>query len=132
MTPTRVHISEDSRELRTVIRRWLERDARLEVVGEAATGEEALRGVAATQPDVALLDLSMPRSLGLGMIAAVRERSPQTRVLVVTGTALETARQVIDEADGFLLKPAPMPELADLVCSVAAGSRVGFTAAPGY
>ncbi len=132
MTRTRVHISEDSRELRTVIRRWLERDARLEVVGEAATGEEALRGVAATRPDVALLDLSMPRSLGLGMIAAVRERSPQTRVLVVTGTALETARQVIDEADGFLLKPAPMPELADLVCSVAAGSRVGFAAAPGY
>ena len=54
--------------MRTLMRRWLERDERVEVVGEAADGEEALRALAALQPDVALLDLTMPRSLGQDMI----------------------------------------------------------------
>jgi len=116
----RVHISEDSRELRILLRRWLERDARVEVVGEAATGEDALHGLAATRPDVALLDLSMPRSLGPAMIPAIRQRTPATRVLVLTGTALSSAQRVAGDADAFLLKPAPMAELADLVCELAA------------
>jgi DNA-binding NarL/FixJ family response regulator len=119
-----VHISEDSIALRTLLRRWLERDERLSVVGEAGTGEDALLGVAATQPDVALLDLSMPRSRGADMIAAIRERSPGTRVLVLTGSALGPASKVMQEADGFLLKPAPMPQLASIVCDVAAGVAV--------
>ncbi len=121
---TTVHISEDSSELRTLLRRWLERDDRLEVVGEAGTGEDALRDLRATRPDVALLDLSMPRSRGAEMVTAIRECSPATRVLVLTGTSLEAAGPVMEQADGFLVKPAPMPELADLVCSVAAGARV--------
>ena len=121
-----VHISEDSSELRTLLRRWLERDPRLEVVGEASTGEETLRGVAEHQPDVALLDLSMPRSLGRGMVGAIRERAPGTRVLVLTGTSLDAAQQIADQADGFLLKPTSMPELASIVCSVAAGEAVGL------
>lgn len=40
MTPVSVHISEDSSDLRTLLRRWLERDERISVVGEAANGEE--------------------------------------------------------------------------------------------
>lgn len=123
MTVT-VHISEDSSELRLLLRRWLERDPRVEVVGEAATGEETLRGIAHHQPDVALLDLSMPRSLGAGMVGAIRERSPGTRVLVLTGSSLDAAQRAASEADGFLLKPAPLPELASIVCSVAAGTPV--------
>ena len=124
MSTVSVHISEDSSALRTLLRRWLERDERLTVVGEAGTGEDALLGVAATQPDVALLDLSMPRSRGGDMIAAIRERSPDTRVLVLTGTALGPASKIMQEADGFLLKPAPMPQLASIVCDVAAGVAV--------
>lgn len=120
MTVT-VHISEDSGDLRSLLRRWLERDERLAVVGEAGNGEDALVGVAATQPDVALLDLSMPRSLGVGMIAAIRSCSPGTRVLVLTGNAMGPAAQAMEEADGFLLKPAPMPRLASIVCDVADG-----------
>lgn len=116
----RVHISEDSSELRLLLRRWLERDPRVEVVGEASTGDETLRGVAQHRPDVALLDLSMPRSLGLDMVGAIRERAPDTRILVLTGSSLDVAQQVAAEADGFLLKPAPMPELASIICDVAA------------
>ena len=119
-----VHISEDSSELRTLLRRWLERDDRVTVVGEAGNGEEALRGLATAQPDVALLDLSMPRSLGPDMISAIRQCSPDTRVLVITGTTLESAQRIIDDADGFVMKPAPMPKLAEMVCSVARGERV--------
>lgn len=116
----RVHISEDSSELRLLLRRWLERDPRVEVVGEASTGDETLRGVAQHRPDVALLDLSMPRSLGLEMVGAIRERAPGTRILVLTGSSLDAAQQMAAEADGFLLKPAPMPELASIICDVAA------------
>ena len=118
-----VHISEDSSDLRILLRRWLERDERITVLGEAANGEEALRGLARMQPDVALLDLSMPRSLGPDMISAIRECAPDTRVLVLTGTAFESAQRVAGEADGFLLKPAPMPSLAGIVCDVARGVR---------
>lgn len=119
-----VHISEDSRELRSLLRRWLERDERVEVVGEAGDGEEALRGLTAMQPDVALLDLSMPRSLGPDMISAIRACAPNTRVLVVTGNTLDAAQRMMEEADGFVLKPAPMAQLAEMVCTVARGERV--------
>jgi DNA-binding NarL/FixJ family response regulator len=125
MTVT-VHISEDSIELRTLLRRWLERDERIEVVGEAGNGADAIKGLAALRPDVALLDLSMPRSLGVGMIAAIREVTPDTRVLVITGSQLDSAQRVLGEADAYLLKPAPMPELAAIVCSVAAGGGVAL------
>ena len=124
MSPVTVHISEDSSEMRTLLRRWLERDERIEVVGEAATGEETLRGVEQHRPDVALLDLTMPRSLGVSMVGAIRDKAPSTRVLVITGSSLEAAQRAADQADGFLLKPAPMPELASIVCSVAAGGVV--------
>jgi DNA-binding NarL/FixJ family response regulator len=125
MTVT-VHISEDSIELRTLLRRWLERDERIEVVGEAGNGADAIKGLAALRPDVALLDLSMPRSLGVGMIAAIREVTPDTRVLVITGSQLDSAQRVLGEADAYLLKPAPMPELAAIVCCVAAGGGVAL------
>lgn len=126
-TVVTVHISEDSSELRTLLRRWLERDDRVRVVGEAATGEETLRGIEELRPDVALLDLSMPRSLGTEMVAAIRAKAPATRIIVLTGSSLDVAQRAADDADGFLLKPAPMPELASIVCSVAAGvpARLG-------
>lgn len=119
--PVRVHICEDSSEMRLLIRRWLERDDRLSVVGEASNGTDALEGLACTQPDVALLDLSMPRSLGAGMIPAIRACAPHTRVLVVTGTTLDSAQRVLDQADGYVLKPAPMPQLAGMVYRLADG-----------
>ncbi len=125
--PITVHISEDSSELRILLRRWLERDERISVVGEAANGAEALAGLASLKPDVALLDLSMPRSLGVGMIPAIRECTPETKVLVITGSQLDSAQRALEEADGYLLKPAPMPELADIVCGLAAGEPVRRT-----
>ena len=120
MTVT-VHISEDSRELRSALRRWLEIDERIHIVGEAADGQEALRGIAAAQPDVALFDLSMPLGLGEDAVALLRERAPACRVLVLTGSAPEAAARVAAEADAYVCKPAPLPELADLVVSVAGG-----------
>lgn len=117
--PVSVHISEDSSELRTLLRRWLERDDRVDVVGEAGSGDDALQGLARLQPDVSLLDLSMPRSLGAEMIPAIRACSPGTRIMVITGAHLDAAHPVLTQADAYLLKPAPMPELAELVCELA-------------
>ena len=119
-----VHISEDSRELRKALHRWLELDGRVTVVGEASDGEETLRGVAATQPDVALIDLGMPLRLGDDAVARIRAVAPACRVIVLSGSEPGEAGVEAGEADAYLCKPAPLPELADLVCAVARGERV--------
>ena len=126
-----VHISEDSRELRKALRKWLEIDDRVTVVGEACDGEETLRGIASTQPDVALVDLSMPLRLGEDAVPRIRAAAPGCKVIVLSGSEPETAGAVALEADAYLCKPAPLPELADLICRVVAQSPVrSSTATP--
>ncbi len=106
-----VFIAEDASELRQLMRRWLDMDEGLHVVGEAGTGDEALAGIARTSPSVVVLDLAMPRSRGTGMVAAVREVCPKCSILVVTGTSLEWSEPALEAADGYLLKPVDMAEL---------------------
>jgi DNA-binding NarL/FixJ family response regulator len=119
--PVSVFLCEDSAQLRRALRLWLERDERIEVVGEAGDGDETLRGIAEHRPDVAVLDLSMPRSRGADTIPEIRAASPATRVLVLTGTPLEWAQPVLSGADAFLLKPAALPDVADRVVELGAG-----------
>jgi DNA-binding NarL/FixJ family response regulator len=123
-----VHISEDSRELRKALRKWLELDGRITVVGEAADGEETLRGVADTQPDVALVDLGMPLRLGEDAVARIRAAAPNCRVVVLSGSEPDAVGAVAGDADAYLCKPAPLPELADLVCAVVRGEQVELPA----
>jgi len=80
----RVLIADDHAIVRSGIRLLLEAQDDLEVVGEAADGVEALRLVRDVDPDVVLLDLSMPGPGGTRVIAAIRQQAPRTRVLVVT------------------------------------------------
>jgi DNA-binding NarL/FixJ family response regulator len=57
----------------------------LEVVGEAKDGEEAVRVVSELQPDIALLDIAMPLLDGFEALPLIRESSPQTQVVMLTG-----------------------------------------------
>ena len=59
----------------------------LHVVGEATDGEEAIAEAARLQPDVILLDLSMPRRTGLDALPEIRRVAPEARVIVVSGFA---------------------------------------------
>jgi DNA-binding NarL/FixJ family response regulator len=81
----RVFLVDDVRELRVLVRRVLEEDPAIEVVGEASDGREGVEGVGQSQPDVVLLDLSMPDMDGLEAIPLMRERAPDARIVVLSG-----------------------------------------------
>jgi two-component system, NarL family, response regulator DesR len=101
----------------------LERD--IEVVGSAPDGDEALRLVAALEPDVLLTEIEMPGQTGLEVAAEIRRRSLPTRVLIVTTFARAGyLRRALDAgAAGYLLKDAPVAKLVDAVRAVHAGRR---------
>jgi two-component system, NarL family, response regulator LiaR len=122
----RVAIADDHAVVRQGLRTFLELQDDMEVVGEAADGEEAVALVEATAPDVVLLDLVMPRVDGIEAIRRIRERCPGTRVLVLTSfaddhTVLPAVRA---GAAGYLLKDVQPPELAAAIRTVHAGEAL--------
>jgi DNA-binding NarL/FixJ family response regulator len=122
----RVVIADDHAVVRQGLRTFLELQEEIEVVGEAADGAEAVDVVRATAPDVALLDLVMPRLGGLEAIRRIREVAPTTRVLVLTSfadddTVLPAVRA---GAAGYLLKDVQPPELVGAIRTVHAGQAL--------
>lgn len=119
----RVFLVDDVEELRFLIRVELEEDSGIEVVGEASDGQSGVEGVAETQPDVVLLDLSMPDMDGLEAIPLMRERAPASRLVVLSGheagrvslEALEQgATRYISKAADFDTIRAEVHEVAEL------------------
>jgi DNA-binding NarL/FixJ family response regulator len=122
----RVLIADDHAVVRQGLRTFLELQDEIEVVGEAADGIEAIELVTSTAPDVALLDLVMPRLGGLEAIRRIREAAPATRVLVLTSfadddTVLPAVRA---GAAGYLLKDVQPPELVSAIRTVHAGEAL--------
>jgi two-component system, NarL family, response regulator LiaR len=122
----RIAIADDHAVVRQGLRTFLELQDEMEVVGEAADGEEAVALVERTAPDVVLLDLVMPRVDGIEAIRRIRERCPETRILVLTSfaddhTVLPAVRA---GAAGYLLKDVQPPELAAAIRSVHAGEAL--------
>jgi two-component system, NarL family, response regulator LiaR len=122
----RVAIADDHAVVRQGLRTFLGLQEGMEVVGEAADGEEAVALVERTAPDVVLLDLVMPRVDGLEAIRRIRERAPATRILVLTSfaddhTVLPAVRA---GAAGYLLKDVQPPELAGAIRTVHAGEAL--------
>ena len=122
----RVAIADDHAVVRQGLRTFLELQDEIEVVGEAADGEEAVALVARTEPDVALIDLVMPRVDGIEAIRRIRERCPATRILVLTSfaddhTVLPAVRA---GAAGYLLKDVQPPELVTAIRTVHAGEAL--------
>ena len=78
-------IADDVPALRSLVRAMLEEDGEIIVVGEANNGLEAVAGVMAHRPDVLLLDLSMPQMDGMEVLFLLREKAPETKVIVLSG-----------------------------------------------
>jgi len=94
-----------------------------EVVAEAADGLEAVEKALATRPEVAILDLSMPRLTGLEAVRRIHEALPQTRVLVLTVNEEEeyVLPLVRAGASGYLIKDSAVAELLAAVRALHAG-----------
>lgn len=124
-TPIRIVLGEDHRILREGLRAIFASEPDLELVGEATDGLEAIQLVGDLQPDLLILDLSMPRMDGLAALREIKRMAPVTRVLIMTAHSNEEYifRAIDDGADGYLLKDAGAAELLLAVRSVLAGER---------
>ena len=97
----------------------------IEVVGRARNGKEALDLALATQPDVVLTDIEMPRMTGLELAAELRRLGSPARIVILTTFARSGyLRRALDAgAAGYLLKDSPSERLADAVRRVHAGLK---------
>ncbi|WP_300683275.1 response regulator transcription factor [Nocardioides sp.] len=125
-TPIRLLLADDQALVRGALAALLNLEPDLEVVAEVGDGDEVMAAVAAHRPDVALLDVEMPRLDGISATAAVRAAYPDTRVLIVTtfGRPGFLRRALQAGASGFVVKDTPAAQLADAVRRVQAGLRV--------
>ncbi|GLV82556.1 DNA-binding response regulator [Streptomyces lavendulae subsp. lavendulae] len=130
--PLRVLVADDERMVRTALRVILDAEPDMEVVGEAASGAEAVGLVRSLAPDVVLMDVRMPEIDGIRateQILATMAEPP--RIVVVT--TFENDAYVYDAlragASGFLLKRADADELTGAVRLVARGDSLLFPAA---
>jgi len=121
--PVRVLVADDHRLMREGTAALLRGDDRVEVVGLAADGREAVALAARRAPDVALVDLAMPELGGIETCAVLRQRHPQLEVLVLTVSEREddlyAALRV--GAAGYLLKDMPPAELIEAVIEAGQG-----------
>jgi DNA-binding NarL/FixJ family response regulator len=99
----------------------------LHVVGEAADGDQAIREAARLQPDVVVLDLSMPRRSGLDALPEIKRVAPEARIIVLSGfaAAMLAAEVLALGADRYIEKGADPDTIATMIEEVAAPGRVG-------
>ncbi|AVL96297.1 MULTISPECIES: response regulator transcription factor [Microbacterium] len=122
----RVVLVDDQALFRAGIRMLVASQPDLEVVGEAGNGQEALAVVAATRPDVVLMDIRMPVMDGLTATAEILSRPEPPRIVMLTTFDLDeaAARAIRQGASGFLLKDADPEFLLAAIRTVHAGSSV--------
>ncbi|MGW4483645.1 response regulator [Amycolatopsis sp. NPDC004368] len=122
----RVLLTDDHPIVRDGLRGAFTGCADIEVIGEAATGVEALAFVAHHHPDVVLMDLRMPELDGVGAIRRLAESFPKVRVLVLTtyDSEADVLPAIEAGATGYLLKDAPVADLQHAVRAAARGEAV--------
>jgi DNA-binding NarL/FixJ family response regulator len=113
----RVLIVDDHRLFADALAAILTTDARIEIVGKAGDGEEAVELAASTQPDVVLMDIAMPRLDGLEAAKRIREDGGPTAVLMLTGSdsPSDVARARAAGAAGYVTKDRIASELVDSI-----------------
>jgi chemotaxis response regulator CheB len=124
MTKVRVLVADDDATFVEVVRVMLESDERLEVVGAAFDGQQAVALARELSPDVVAMDISMPQMDGLEATRLIRAERPGCRVILVSGSIFqerETGTEAAHEvgASAYLLKSRAILELGDTVHAVA-------------
>jgi DNA-binding NarL/FixJ family response regulator len=119
-------IAEDQGMLRGAISQLLAMEEDIEIVGEAETGEEALRLIKEREAEIALLDIEMPLLSGLEAAERLKAEGSSCKVVIVTTFARSGyfQRAVKAGVKGYLLKDTPVAELAEALRKIYAGQRV--------
>ncbi len=126
MNKIRILIADDHAVVREGTRQFLEREEDLEVVGEAADGEEAVRLVGSLSPDVAIMDISMPNIDGIEATRQIKAKYPKVAVLILSAYDDDQFVFSLLEAGaaGYLLKSVRGNELVNAIREVSAGESV--------
>jgi len=122
----KIVIADDHAVVRQGTRSLLEREKDLEVVGEAADGEEAVKLIEQLRPDVAIIDIAMPKLSGVEVTRQIKPRCPSTAVLILTAYDNDEYVFALLEAGaaGYLLKDVSSREVVEAVRAVHAGESV--------
>jgi NarL family two-component system response regulator LiaR len=122
----RVFVVDDHPMIRAGLAAMVAVEADFVCVGEAATGEDAVRLVPAAAPHVVLMDLVMQRMDGIAAIAILSRQLPSTKFLVLTSLvdAAAVQRAIAAGASGYLIKTASSQEMVSMIRSVVGGQRV--------
>jgi two-component system, NarL family, response regulator DevR len=126
MPLVRVVVVDDHELVRTGFSTLLDREPDIDIVGTASSGEEGLNVIADLQPDVAVVDYSLPHMSGVAVCEEVVERHPKTAVIILTGFMEEDlVRKAIDAgAKGYVYKDVEGRELKRTIRAVANGEAV--------
>ncbi|MFA4835746.1 MAG: response regulator transcription factor [Dehalococcoidia bacterium] len=122
----RIIIADDHKVVREGTRELLQKEPDLEVVGEAGDGEEAVMLAKELKPDVAIMDIAMPRLNGIEATKQIKAISPSTAVLILTAYDYDQYVFALLEAGaaGYLLKDIRGQELIEAIRAVRAGESV--------
>jgi DNA-binding NarL/FixJ family response regulator len=126
MSTIRIVVVDDHPIVRDGLRALFSTVPDVEVVGEAADADTALREITLLRPDVLLLDVHMPGGTGLEVLPRLRQASPETHVLLLTmDDDAETALEAVQlGADGYLVKGASQDEIMRAVRAVHDGQLI--------
>jgi DNA-binding NarL/FixJ family response regulator len=126
MKTIRVLIADDHTIVRIGLKALLGAENDIEIVGEAKNGEMAVKEAMRLQPDVVIMDLMMPKMDGAAATAALRDRLPEAKVIILTtfGSSDGIAHAIESGAAGALMKTADDAALISTIRSVAGGMTV--------
>ena len=126
MERIKVMIVDDHEVVRLGLRTALELEDDMELVGDAGDAQVALREAETSRPDVVLMDVRMPRMDGVQACRILREKLPETRVVMLSSYSEEQAvmSSIMAGASGYLLKNVPRAELVNAVRLAARGESL--------
>lgn len=120
----KIYLAEDQAMLNSALTSLLQLEEKLEVIGSALDGQSALQDILKLKPDVAILDIEMPKLTGLEVAEQIQ--SLDTKVIILTTFArqvyFETAVNL--QVDGYLLKDSPTDKLTETIEAVMKGETI--------
>lgn len=125
MEKLKILLAEDHRILREGLKRMIDEQPNMEVVGEADDGIAAWQKACELEPDLILMDVSMPRMNGADATSKIRELCPQVKVIALTAhrASAYLSQMLKAGASGYVLKQAAFDELLDAILTVSKGGR---------